>query len=272
VGSNPTRRIERSIAVTRSAEEVDTVMTLAAAGHNHCEIARRTGIPRTTVRGWITGQLPVRRPPHADQGKACRGCELALDMLEPVLYEYAYLLGLYLGDGSISEHARGVFRLRISLDPAYQRIVGECERAMRAVVPGNRVRVDRWPQSGVDEVSAYSKHWPCIFPQHGPGRKHKRAIELTDWQREALDRRPWRFLRGLIHSDGCRHTNTINHPNKTYRYPRYNFTNHSDNIRDLFCEYCDLVGVEWRRMNRWNISVARRESVALMDRYIGPKS
>jgi len=47
--------------------------------------------------------------------------------------------------------------------------------------------------------------------------------------------------------------------------------NRSDDIRALFCEYCDRVGVEWRRMTQWDISVARRDSVALMDRYIGPK-
>jgi hypothetical protein len=75
----------------------------------------------------------------------------------------------------------------------------------------------------------------------------------------------------LIHSDGCRFTNPVRHPKKTYRYTRYTFCNHSDDIRGLFCEACDMVGVEWRRMNRWNISVARRDSVALMDRYIGPK-
>jgi hypothetical protein len=49
------------------------------------------------------------------------------------------------------------------------------------------------------------------------------------------------------------------------------FSNRSDEIHAPFCEYCDKVGVEWRRMNRWNISVARRESVELMDRHIGPK-
>ena len=27
-----------------------------------------------------------------------------------------------------------------------------------------------------------SKHWPCLFPQHGPGRKHTRKIELEQWQ------------------------------------------------------------------------------------------
>ena len=65
--------------------------------------------------------------------------------------------------------------------------------------------------------------------------------------------------------------NRIKHPKRTYAYPRYQFCNHSDDIRTLLCEYCDKVGVEWRRMNRWNISVARRDSVALMDRHIGPK-
>jgi hypothetical protein len=80
------------------------------------------------------------------------------------------------------------------------------------------------------------------------------------------------FLRGLIHSDGCRFTNTIRHPKKTYTYPRYNFSNRSDDIRGLFCGACDLLGIEWRVMNAWNISVARRESVACLDELVGPKA
>ena len=94
---------------------------------------------------------------------------------------------------------------------------------------------------------------------------------LADWQREICDRFPDRLLRGLIHSDGCRSINTIRHPKRVYRYPRYQFSNRSDDIRGIFCEYCDKVGVDWRVMNRWNISVARRESVAKLDRLIGPK-
>ena len=184
---------------------------------------------------------------------------------------YAYLFGMYLGDGSVSRHARGVFRLRIYLDHSYPAIVRECADAMAATLPHNRIAVDRLTKQGVDEVSSYSKHWPCLLPQHGSGMKHTREIRLADWQREIVDRHPWRFLRGLIHSDGCRFTNPVRHPKKTYRYPRYTFTNHSDDIRRLFCEACDAVGVEWRQMNRWNISVARRDSVALMDRFIGPK-
>jgi hypothetical protein len=186
-------------------------------------------------------------------------------------FAYAYLLGLYLGDGIISKHPKGVFRLRIFLDRRYPGIVAESAAAISILVPNNRVTTVRSAECNMDVPGAFSQHWPCVFPQHGPGLKHHRPIVLEAWQREIVDRYPWRFLRGLIQSDGCRSINTIRHPKKTYRYPRYEFDNRSDDIRGLFCEYCDRVGVEWRRMNRWAISVARRESVELMDRYIGPK-
>jgi len=187
-------------------------------------------------------------------------------------HTYAYLLGLYLGDGCLLKtHSDGVFRLNISLDQRYTGIIEEAIAAMTLVVPTSKASVLPHPVHRYVGVNSFSKHWPCLFPQHGPGRKHERKIELEAWQREICDRYGWPFLRGLIHSDGSRFMNTIRHPQKTYIYPRYNFTNHSDDIRRLFCEYCDKVGVEWRRMNRWNISVARRRSVALMDSHIGPK-
>ena len=105
-----------------------------------------------------------------------------------------------------------------------------------------------------------------------PGKKHERPIQLADWQQTVVERHPERCLRGLIHSDGCRVTNTIRHGQKTYDYPRYNFTNRSDDIRRIFCDTCDLLGIEWRVMNAWNISVARRASVARLDEFIGPKT
>ena len=127
------------------------------------------------------------------------------------------------------------------------------------------------PQGAAEEVSCYSKHWACLLPQHGPGRKHTRSIQLEPWQRSILDRWPWPFLRGLIHSDGCRSANPAVHATKTYWFSRYLFLNRSSDIRALFVEYCEKVGVACRPSNSWEISVARRESVALMDQHIGPK-
>ena len=51
----------------------------------------------------------------------------------------------------------------------------------------------------------------------------------------------------------------------------HELSNRSQDITDLLCEHLDLLGIEWRRMNRWTISVARRESVAKLDAFVGPK-
>jgi hypothetical protein len=107
--------------------------------------------------------------------------------------------------------------------------------------------------------------------QHGPGKKHQRDIVLTDWQQDIVDANHEAFLRGLIHSDGCRHINRVWRNGKPYEYSRYNFTNVSADIRALFCASCDALGIAWRRMNARNISVARREAVGLLDGFVGPK-
>ena len=54
-------------------------------------------------------------------------------------------------------------------------------------------------------------------------------------------------------------------------YPRYHFSNASDDIRRTFGDACDVIGVEWRHNNARTISVARRASVAILDSFIGPK-
>jgi hypothetical protein len=181
---------------------------------------------------------------------------------------YAYLLGLYLGDGDISEMPR-THRLRITLDGIYPGIVEECVDAIRTILP-NRVSVLPTNCRAVI-VAAYSQAFPQLFPQHGRGLKHLRSIELANWQRVITERFPGRLIRGLIHSDGTRHVNRIKHPKKTYEYPRYAFSNRSDDIRAIFCEHLDLLEIPWRRMNRWNIAVSRREVVARLDEFVGPK-
>jgi hypothetical protein len=45
----------------------------------------------------------------------------------------------------------------------------------------------------------------------------------------------------------------------------------SADIRGLFCDACDRLGIAWRRMNARNISVARRAAVARLDEFVGPK-
>jgi hypothetical protein len=240
---------------------------LVAAGLNDCQIARLTAIPRSTVREWRS----TRRWSNA-LVNSCESCNAAIHHFDRLPASYVYLLGLYLGDGCLSGQHRGVFRLRVVLDSRYPGIVAECVEAMRDLLPGNRPGVQPLHGENAFEVGISSKQLPCLFPQHGPGRKHERIIQLTDWQRRAVERNPQLLLRGLVHSDGCRFINTVRHGRKTYEYPRYNFSNRSADIRGIFCDTCELLGVEWRVMNAFNISVARRASVARLDEFIGPKA
>lgn len=110
-----------------------------------------------------------------------------------------------------------------------------------------------------------------FVPQHGPGPKHLRKIELSEWQQKLVDVDPRPLLRGLIHSDGCRVLNRAV-GTKYPPYPRYHFCNASEDIRAIFGRACDALGVEWRPNNARNLSVARRASVAILDEFIGPKS
>jgi len=257
-----------------SRETVSEALRLAADGLNDCEIARRTGAARPTVREWRAGRLPnsFKSKPRlygrpAGPGPTCSHCGSGEHGFDRLSTAYAYLLGLYLGDGCISRGARDVFRLRIALDMKYGGIVDECAAAMQAVVPWNKVHCQLTPKNYV-EVHAYSKAWPCLFPQHGPGRKHERRIVLNEWQQELTDMVPTLLLRGLIHSDGCRFINT---GRNGWRAPRYSFSNVSTDIKQLFCDTCDKLDLHWTTAPPKSVYVSRKADVAKLDEFVGPK-
>jgi hypothetical protein len=251
----------------RSVEQIARVGVLVEAGANDCEIARRTGIPRRTISDWRR----ARRWETWTETRSCQSCGSPEHRFSDLPKEYVYLLGLYLGDGYIVHSRRGVYRLVVAMDDAYPQIVAECRAAIASVVPGAPAYLQRRPDSRCVWVVKYSKRWPCLFPQHGPGPKHRRRIRLRPWQQGLVERHASQFVRGLLHSDGSRFSNTVRVGGRVYSYPRYAFTNASADIRRLFCTACDLLDIEWRVMNPRNISVARRESVRRLDEFVGPK-
>jgi hypothetical protein len=158
-------------------------------------------------------------------------------------------------------------------DARYVALIEEVIDLMRRVKPGGSPYTR--PGAGCTIITVWWKHWPCLFPQHGPGRKHERELGMTDWQWAIVEEHPAAFLRGLFHSDGCRVNNWATRPvqgrTKRYEYPRWQFTNHSAEIIGWCQQALDLVDVPWRMSSWKTLSVSTREGVALLDELVGPK-
>lgn len=244
----PSVRRGTYVRLIRPLHQYRQVIELLDEGTSALAASRRTGIPRTTIRGWHARHLKGLGPPGSDHGEVagarCRTCGAPHDFADLPGHEYAYLLGVYLGDGCISTGRRGVFRLRLFLDGKYEGIIKRTVMAAAAVLPGRTVG-QRWKD--IDqrcvEVYAYSKQWPCLLPQHGAGKKHERAIELVAWQRRIVERHREQFVRGLIESDGCR----IVANDRGVASVRYHFSNLSEDIKRLYCESLDALGITWTR-------------------------
>jgi hypothetical protein len=188
-------------------------LRLVQRGHSLNAVSKQLGMSRAAIRSWRHPPEPLR---WRSQLCVCSGHPPGEQAA------YAYLLGLYLGDGCISRGARA-HALRIACSDAWPGLIDACQAAISAIRPDNRVC--RTHKQGCVMVTSYSTHWPCLFPQHGPGKKHDRRIELHGWQQEIVDAHPWELLRGLVHSDGCRVTNWTTRvvaggERRRYEYPR----------------------------------------------------
>jgi hypothetical protein len=186
------------------------------------------------------------------------------------------VLGLYLGDGHIVHRDGRARHMRLYLDDAYPELIAEATAALEVTLAPSTVRAYNWGRAARTILQICNPVILAAFPQHGPGRKHDRKIELVDWQRELTQAHPAALVRGLIHSDGCRTINRFKTKlpsgrTAEYEYPRYFFSNLSSDIRDIFCEHCELLGVRWTQSNSRNISVSHKKSVAILEEVVGPK-
>lgn len=229
------------------------------------------GVSLSTIRRWRRVHLRDRGTRgQSHTAVACPRCEGGrLDEAA-----YAELLGWYLGDGHISAGRREVWNLHVFNDERYPGLNARLVELMGTVKPGGRPHVRRKQGCVVTTVSW--KHWLCLFPQHGPGKKHHRSISLTAWQHDLVARHPAALLAGLMHSDGCRvrnwATRRVGGEVRRYEYPRWQFSNRSEDILGLCCWALDLVGVAWRRSGPFTVSVSRRAAVARLDALVGPKT
>jgi hypothetical protein len=158
--------------MARTRAEFEHVKRLIGDGLSDRQIATLTGISQPIVRrGRHLEHPPGRRSHH-------------FDWRVPDAYAYCYLLGCYLGDGTVAQWSRNGWELRLYCDQRYAEVMDEIRAAAILTFPdaSPTTFVSRTAGSAVVRISH-----PGVaqaFPQHGPGRKHLRRIALTDWQIE----------------------------------------------------------------------------------------
>lgn len=254
----------------RSDETVASALAASASGVPDALNAERHGVAVKTIRRWRREY--VRKGRERGQGHLLAACPRCDD--GPLDGDaYAELFGWYLGDGYISTQRRDVFGLHVYNDARYEELNARLIETMRRVKPGCRPHTRMVPGCVVTTVSW--KHWPCLFPQHGNGRKHERTLGMEAWQWALVEAHPAAFLRGLFHSDGCLARNRVHKlvagVRKEYLYPRWQFGNASEEILGWCGDALDLLQIAWRRSGPRTISVSRRADVARLTALIGEK-
>lgn len=103
----------------------DRALALIERGETVRAVSLRTGVSVRTLREWHD---------HPSQGRqnlpsVCPRCAEIPSLPEPAR-DYAYLLGLYLGDGCISANGppeRGIWVLRIACADVWPGLLAECK-------------------------------------------------------------------------------------------------------------------------------------------------
>jgi len=222
----------------RTRTEYDKAKALLDAGHNQCEVARRTGIPRGTIKDWITRGFC---PQNAGVGKhLILDAASHLNETEERRAAYAFVLGEYLGDGCVRK-LNGTLRLGIYNDKKYEALNQLIQSKLQLVFPKNKTNRITGGGGNCWEIYVYSNNIPTLFPQMGPGKKHTRKIELAPWQLEIVDAYPHEFIKGLFYSDGCIYDHK--HDSGRYAYRCYSFTNRSKDIADYLSRSLAQIGI-----------------------------
>lgn len=141
---------------------VDRARALSKQGLHDREVARLTGVPLRTVRNWRTGRRRSSDAERKRRKQTCPRCDgVPLDERA-----YAYLPGLYLGDGCLIRQPKDVFLLSIACCDVWPGLIGAAEEATRRVMPANAVFSRQY--KGTTEVKSTSSTGLACFRSMGP--------------------------------------------------------------------------------------------------------
>lgn len=115
--------------------------------------------------------------------------------------ELAYIIGVALGDGNLSNPNRRAVRLRVTCDKKYPALISRIEKTIQQLLPNNKVsRVN----SGANylNISCYSNQWEQWLGWFvGRGSKIEQNVGVPAWIKHRDDY-SLACLRGLFETDG----------------------------------------------------------------------
>lgn len=179
----------------------------------------------------------------------------------------SYIVGVALGDGNLSRPNGRATRLRISCDSTYPHIAEEIMKALRFLLPLNRVSKVK-PRGGCFDISVYSNKLNDWMPWTvGMGPKKAQKARVPSWIRNDVTYSQ-NCLRGLIQTDGCIYVDR--------GYTMVNFTNNCKELAGDVHTMLERLGYRPRLMIsnnagliKYTTRVARVSEVARLIRDIG---
>lgn len=145
----------------------------------------------------------------------------------------AYIIGVALGDGNLSNPNGRAVRLRITCDTKYPLIQADIISALTILLPSNKISTTARAVTYCD-ISVYSNkfnNW--LSWSSGEGTKLEQKPKIPAW---ILHKRPYliQCLRGLLQSDGSIYFDR--------GYQMVNFTNHLDTLANSVYDMITVLG------------------------------
>ncbi len=113
----------------------------------------------------------------------------------------AYIIGVALGDGNLSNPNGRATRLCITCDRKYPRLIRKMRNAIKLLLPKNKVSLQRRHRTFLD-ISCYSNYWPKLLGWNAKkGSKFSQKVSIPCWIKRNKQYIV-ECLRGLFETDG----------------------------------------------------------------------
>lgn len=220
----------------RPKEQYDAVIEMAKTETNMSVIAKKFNLPWTTVRNWLRRPSKSERYPNqvllTDE-------DIKTHIVNNIgINEYSYMLGCYFGDGHISKFKNKITKqFHLATGTNTPKIIDFQSKLLTLF--GNKIVV-RKRKTNVVDIFTHNSDIDKFFPHTGPGFKHDRKIELSEWQKSIVNYKY--ILLGLFHSDGCA---VKSYSRTRHNIHRYEFVNKSLDIIGIYCECLNFLNIPY---------------------------